>query len=170
MFVFISWKKQVKMLAFFHEWFHLEFIFRYNISVMWWEMNFKQLISTWDNQKKLKCSRKECVMWPWFKFWPMKNIFRKLLKNESLTMASLQIYRKLLSLATFLRVHSNSEEASYLSWQNTYPNLETTCHIKLKFFLWTKLLADLLLSKYIISVAAPLMLFPLNIHNPYANA
>ena len=170
MFVFISWKKQVKMLVFFHEWFHLEFIFRYNISVMWWEMNFKQLISTWDNQKKLKCSRKECVMWPWFKFWPMKNIFRKLLTNESLTMASLQIYRKLLSLATFLRVHSNSEEASYLSWQNTYPNLETTCHIKLKFFLWTKLLADLLLSKYIISVAVPLMLFPLNIHNPYANA
>ena len=85
-------------------------------------------------------------------------------------MAGLQIYQELLSLATFLRVHSNSEEASYLSWQNTYPNLETTCHIKLKFFLWTKLLADLLLSKYIISVAVPLMLFPLNIHNPYANA
>ena len=52
-------------------------------------------------------------------------------------MACLQIYRELLSLATFLRVHSNSKEVSYLSWQNTYPNLKTTCHIKLKFFLYT---------------------------------
>ena len=71
-------------------------------------------------------------------------------------MACLQIYRELLSLATFLRVHSNSKEVSYLSWQNTYPNLKTTCHIKLKFFLWTKLLENLLHAKYLISVAAPL--------------
>ena len=30
-------------------------------------------------------------------------------------MACLQIYQELLSLATFLRVHSNSKEVSYLS-------------------------------------------------------
>ena len=30
------------------------------------------------NQKKIKNSRKEHVMWASFKFWPMKNIFRKL--------------------------------------------------------------------------------------------
>ena len=71
-------------------------------------------------------------------------------------MACLQIYRELLSLTTFLRVHSNSKEVSYLSWQNRYPKLKTTCHIKLKFFLWTKLLENLLLTKYLISVAAPL--------------
>ena len=71
-------------------------------------------------------------------------------------MACLQIYRELLSLTTFLRVHSNSKEVSYLSWQNTHPNLKTTCHIKLKFFLWTKLLENLLLAKYLISVATPL--------------
>ena len=64
------------------------------------------------------------------------------------------LFTNLLSLATFLRVHSNSEEVSYLSWQNTYPNLKTTCHIKLKFFLWTKLLENLLLTKYLISVGA----------------
>ena len=58
-------------------------------------------------------------------------------------MACLQIYRELLSLVTFLRVHSNSNKVSYLSLQNTYPNLKTTCHIKLKFFLWTKLLENL---------------------------
>ena len=45
---------------------------------------------------------------------------------------------------------------SYLSWQNTYPNLKTTCHIKLNFFLWTWLLETLLLSKYLISATAPL--------------
>ena len=58
-----------------------------------------------------------------------------------------------MSLATF---HSNSKEVSYLSWQSTYPNLKTTCHIKLKFFLWTKLLENLLLTKYLISVAVTL--------------
>ena len=31
-----------------------------------------------------------------------------------------------------------------------------TCHIKLKFFLWTKLLEELLLAKYLISVATAL--------------
>ena len=54
-------------------------------------------------------------------------------------MACLQIYWELLSLATFFRVYSNSEEVSYLSCQNTYLNLKTTCHIKLKLFLWTRL-------------------------------
>ena len=47
-------------------------------------------------------------------------------------------------------IDSNSEEISYLSWQNKYPNFKTTCHIKLKFFLWTKLLESLLLGKYLI--------------------
>ena len=63
---------------------------------------------------------------------------------------------KLLLLATFLQVHSNSKEVSLSTWQNTYSNLRTTCHIKLKFFLWTKLLENLLLAKYLISVTAPL--------------
>ena len=72
-------------------------------------------------------------------------------------MACLQIYRELLFLTTFLRVHSNSKEVSYLSWQNTYPNSKTICHIKLKFFWLAKLLENLLLAKYLISVTAPLI-------------
>ena len=72
-------------------------------------------------------------------------------------MARLQIYRELLSLTTFLQVHSNSEEVSYLCWQNTYPYLKTTSYIKLKFFLWTKLLENLLHPKYLISVTATLI-------------
>ena len=72
-------------------------------------------------------------------------------------LACLQIYREILSLVTFLRVHSNSKEVSYLSWQNIYPNLKTTCHVKLKFLLWSKLLENLFLAKYLIFVAATLM-------------
>ena len=90
-------------------------------------------------------------MWTCFKFWPMKSIFRKLQANESLIIACLQIYQELLSLMTFLWVHSNSKEVSYLSWQNTYSSLKATCDIKLKCFLWTKLLENLLLAKYLIS-------------------
>ena len=71
-------------------------------------------------------------------------------------MASLQIYRQLLSLATFPRVHLNSKEVFYLSSQNTYLILKTTYHMKLNFFLSTILLENLLLAKYLISVAAPL--------------
>ena len=59
----------------------------------------------------------------------------------------------------FLRVHSNSKEVSYLSWQNRYGNLKTNCHIELKIFLWTKLLESLLLAKYLISVVVTLTLF-----------
>ena len=77
--------------------------------------------------------------------------------NESLLMACLQIYRELLLLTTFLRVHSNSKEVSYLSWQNTYSSLETTCHIKLTFFLLNEVLENLLLANYLISVTAPLI-------------
>ena len=77
-----------------------------------------------------------------------------LICGDCLIMACLQIHRELLSLATFLRVHSNSKQVSYLFWQNTYPNLKNTCLIKLNFFLWTKLLGNLLLAKYLISRCA----------------
>ena len=114
-----------------------------NISLMWREINSKINIYTWVDKKKIKSSRTEYVLRTWFKFWPMKNIFRKLLANERLIMVCLQIYRELLLLATFLRVHSNPKEVSYLYRQNRYPNLKDTCHIKLKFFLWTKLLQSI---------------------------
>ena len=71
----------------------------------------------------------------------------------------LQIYREQLSLPTFPRVHSNSKEVSYLTWQNKYPNLKTNCHSKLKIFSWTKLLENLILIQKLISVAAALTLW-----------
>ena len=37
-------------------------------------------------------------------------------------------------------------------WQNKYSNLNTTCHIKPKFFFWSKLFWNFLLTNYIESV------------------
>ena len=50
-------------------------------------------IYTRVDKKKIKRSRKGCVIRTCFKFWPMKNIFQKLKANESLIMTCLQIYR-----------------------------------------------------------------------------
>ena len=95
--------------------------------------NFKEKISTRANQKMIKSSSKDYVSKTWFKFGPMIKIFRKIWANKSLFMACLQDCQKLLSFATFRRVHSNLKEVSYLPWQNKYSNLKTTCHIKPKF-------------------------------------
>ena len=133
----------------FYDWFPLEFVLY--TTFLW----CGERLTTRANQKKIKSSRKEYAMWTCFKFWLMKNIFRKIQANRSLAMAW-EIYRKLLPLATYLRVHSNSKEVSYPAWQNKYSNLKTSCHTKLKFFLWTKLLENLFIAKYLISVAATL--------------
>ena len=66
-------------------------------------------------------------------------------------------------LRLFSEFIQTQKRVSYLSWKNTYPNLKTTCHIKLKFFLWTKLLENLLLAKYLISVAASLRILRLKL-------
>ena len=65
--------------------------------------------------------------------------------------------QRILSLTTFPRDQLNTKEV-YLSWQNTYPNSKTTCNIREKFFL-SKCLENLLLAKYLISVAADLRKF-----------
>ena len=64
------------------------------------------------------------------------------------------LFTNLLRIIVACDFWPTSEELSYLSWQNTCFNLSSTCHIKLKFFLWTKLLQNLLLAKYLLSVAA----------------
>ena len=77
-----------------HDWFPMKFVLTHNISL---------------NQKNVKSSRKEYAMWTRFYFWPMRVWLWLVYK----------IYRELLSLTTFLRLHSNSKEVSYPSWQNT---------------------------------------------------
>ena len=56
------------------------------------------------------------------------------------------------TLATCRQDHSNSIEVSYLC-KNKNSNLKAACHIKPKFFLWTRLLENLLAAKYLISFA-----------------
>ena len=51
----------------------------------------------------------------------------------------LQIYRELLSLATFLRVHSNSKEVSYL-WELTPWKISHICRCTLKVYIDKQLL------------------------------
>ena len=59
--------------------------------------------------------------------------------------------QELLSLGTFLQVHSNSKRYSTSLDKMHILTWELTCHVKLKFFLWTKPLENLLLAKYLIS-------------------
>ena len=51
--------------------------------------------------------------------------------------------------------------------QNRYPNTKTTSHIKLRFFLWTKLLENLLLAVNLTSVAVTSSFFKISSHYWY---
>ena len=62
-------------------------------------------------------------------------------------------------LRLFFKFIQTQKKVSYIPWQNKYLNLKNTCHIEPKIFLWTKLLKNLLLAKYLISVAATLKQF-----------
>ena len=117
--------------------------------------NFKQKVSTRVDQNNVENSRKKYVTWTCFKFWPVIDIFRKLEANKSLIMSSLQITKNKLSFGTLHRVNSNTREV-FTSWLNKYSKLKTSCHMKPKYFLWTKLLENLLLAKYFTFVAATL--------------
>ena len=54
-------------------------------------------------------------------------------------------------LKIFYRVYSNSKDASYLFSVKKDSNLKTSCHVKTKTSLWTKLLENLLLAECLIS-------------------
>ena len=67
-------------------------------SVIWWEINSKQSRSTWVNQKKIKSSWNEYVLWTWLN---NEKQFPKTI-SQCLIIACLQICRELLSLVTFV--------------------------------------------------------------------
>ena len=98
----------------------------------------------------------EHLMWMYLTFWPMKNIFRK--KPRVWLWFVYKVAKNNARLQLFPWVHSNSKEVSYFSSQSKCPNLKNTCRIKPKFFLWAKLLENLFLTKYLISVTATLSL------------
>ena len=66
----------------------------------------------------IKRRSKDYLKRTWFKFWRMKDIFRKIWANKSLVTA---------------RVYLNSKDTSYLPCQNNYSNFKTSCLIKLTF-------------------------------------
>ena len=119
-------------------------VFVYGISLM-----YKYLLELIKRRFKVQEKNMSCERDLNFDQW---KIFSE--SYKPLTVC-LQIYREWMSLATFLRVHSNSK-LSFLPWQNKYPNLKTACHIKPIFFLWTKLPKKLLLAKYLKSAVAVL--------------
>ena len=97
------------------------------------------------------------VTWPCFKFWPMIKIFWKSMSQQQF---DYELYTKWVVSKIRTSITRNFSaslfKVSYLPWQNICSNIKTTGHIKSKFVLWTKLLQNLLLAKYLIYVAATL--------------
>ena len=137
--VFSSIRNRWKCLFSFHDWFPMKFLIKCNITRV--------------NQKKIKSLRKDMSCERALNLTNEKH-FPITIGHRSLIMACLQIYLKLLSLATFFRVHSNSKEVSYLSLEKI--RILTWILVVISVFLWTKLLENLLFEKYLISVAATL--------------
>ena len=94
-------------------------------------------------------------MWTCFIFWPMKNFPKTISQSEF----DFGLFTNLL-IIIFARdfCPSSLKLKSYPTCLDKVCIVKTTCHIKLKFFLWTKLLGNLLLGKYLVSVAVPLTL------------
>ena len=124
---------------------------------MW--SNFKQKIHTKVSKKEIRSPRKKHVTWMCFKFWLTMKFSRKTQTYKTSIMVCLQNYREKLLFVNFRRLHSNSKVVSIIPWQNKYSDLKTTCHIKPKFLLCTKILENLLLAKYLVSVLAALKKF-----------
>ena len=82
-------------------------------------------------------------MWTCLKFWPMKKIFQNYMPVRVWLWFVYKFTENNCRLRLFSEFIQIYKRQSYLSWQNTYPYLKTTCHIKLTFFLWTKLLENL---------------------------
>ena len=113
---------------------------------------FFDVVRTGVNQKKIKSSKKmSCKrafhfdQWKTFsKNYRSVRVWLWLVYKFTENCCRLRLFSEFI-----LRVHPTS-------WQNKYPNLKTTCHMKLIFFLWTKLLENLHFARYLISVTATL--------------
>ena len=97
------------------------------------------------------------VTWPCFKFWPMIKIFGKSMSQQQFDYGLFPkwvVYKIRTSITG--NFSASLFKVSYLPWQNICSNIKTTGQIRSNFFLWTKLLQNLLLAKYLIYVAATL--------------
>ena len=138
--------------------FLMKFVFTYNIYLEWREISFRipstNIHCTQPKEdQKFKKKNMSCERALNFDQW------KTISENYEPVRVWLWLVYKFTYNYCRLRLFSKfiqTQEVSYLSWPNMYPNMKTTFHIKLKFFMWTKLLENLLLAKYLISVTAPL--------------
>ena len=128
----------------FYDWLSLEFVFLYTISFMWWEPELIKRRS--EVQKNMSCKRAfHFDQWKTFsKNYRSVRVCLWLVYKFTENCCRLRLFSEFI-----LRVHPTS-------LQNKYPNLKTTCNMKLIFFLWTKLLENLHFARYLISVTATL--------------
>ena len=117
----------------------------------------QQSISTWVNQKKMKSSRKEYVMWTWLKFWPNEKHFPKTISQWEFDYDLFTNLLRIIVTCDFSQSYFKLRRGILALLTKYVSNLKTTCHIMIKCFLWTKLLKNLLLGRYLISVAVPLI-------------
>ena len=117
----------------------------------------QQSISTWVNQKKMKSSRKEYVMWTWLKFWPNEKHFPKTISQWEFDYGLFANLLRITVTCDFSQSYFKLRRHILPLLTKCVCNLKTTCHIMIKCFLWTKLLENLLLERYLISVAVPLI-------------
>ena len=112
-------------------------------------------IYTRVDRKKIKNPRKECHKNA-FSILTNEKHFPKIISQWELNYGLFTNLPRIIVACDFSTSSFKLERGILLYWKNGYPNLKTTCHIRLKFFLWTKLLESLLLAKYIISAAVTL--------------
>ena len=126
----------------------MKFVFKCNIyCLVWWD--YTKLIKRRSNvqEKNMSCERTlNFDQWKTFS------------ENYKSTRVWLWLIYKFTENYYYWRLFSE-----FIQTQKKYPtfldklNLKTTCHVKLKCFLWAKLLKNLFLAKYLISVTAPLI-------------
>ena len=103
MFVFISW------LVSFGVCIHIQYFF---------DVVRLELI-----ERKSKVEEKN-VMWTCFKFWPIKN-FPKTISQWEFDYGLFTNLLRIIVACNFFSEFIQTQEVSYLSWQNTYLNLKT---------------------------------------------
>ena len=150
MFVFISWKKQVKMLVFI-SWlvsFGVCIRIQYFFDVVRNKLQTKSLLELIKRRSKAQEKNMSCERG--LNFFQWKTFSENYKPVRVWLWLVYKFAENYCRLRLFLAcVHSNSEDVSYLSCQNTYLNLKTTCHTKLKLLLWTKLIENFLLANLI---------------------
>ena len=91
-----------------------------------------------------------------FNFGPMKNIFPKTVSQWEFDYVLFKNLPRIIAACDFSPSSFRLKIGILPPLKNKHPNLKITFHIKPKFFSWVKLLQNLLLTKYLMSVAAVL--------------